>query len=122
MGIVSCGDDHPPEILQTSLPAEVADGTGPFVVTAVVTDDRGVSEVSLLMTPDLRDALHELKPTLVYQTSIGPFSPGSVRYLIVEAVDADGNRAWYPHPDLSADTGCVVSTNNLCWHEFSVLE
>ena len=123
---VACGDDHPPEILQTSLPAEVADGTGPFVVTAVVTDDRGVSEVSLLMTPDLREAYHQqrmLETTeAAYQTSIGPFSPGSVRYLIVEAVDADGNRAWYPHPDLSADTGCVVSTNNLCWHEFSVLE
>jgi hypothetical protein len=121
----SCGDDHPPRILQTSLPAAVTDGAGPFVITAVVTDNFKVSRVNLLITPDLREAYDQQRMPRVaeeyYQTSIGPFSPGSLRYLIVEAVDADGNRAWYPRPDLSAETGCVVSSD-LCWHEFAVPE
>ena len=121
----ACGDDNPPRILETSLPAAVTDGSGPFVITAAVTDDREVSEVNLLNTPDLKQAYDQQHMPEVardyYQTSIGPFSPGSLRYLIVEAVDADGNRAWYPHPDLSAETGCVVSSG-LCWHEFSVQE
>jgi hypothetical protein len=123
--IISCGDDSPPEILETSLPAAVTDGTGPFAITAVVTDNYEVSEVNLLTTPDLKQAYDQQHMPEVaqdyYRTSIGPFSPGSLRYLIVEAADADGNRAWYPHPDLSAETGCVVSSG-LCWHEFSVQE
>jgi hypothetical protein len=121
----ACGDDNPPKILQTSLPATVTDNTGPFVITAVVTDNRKVSKVNLLMTPDLRVANEQQRMLEVaeeyYQTSIGPFPPGSLRYLIVQAEDADGNRAWYPHPDLSAETGCVVSSD-LCWHEFFVEE
>jgi len=121
----ACGDDNPPEILQTSLPAEVTDDTAPLVVTAVVTDNLAVSRVDLLMTPDLRVANEQQRMLEVaedyYQTSIGPFPYGSHRYLIVQAEDADGNRAWYPHPDLSAETDCVVS-NDLCWHEFFVEE
>jgi hypothetical protein len=121
----SCGDDNPPTILETSLPSAVTDLTGPFAITAVVTDNHEVVEVNLLTTPDLKQAYDQQHMPEVaedyYQTSIGPFSPGSLRYLIVEAADADGNRAWYPHPDLSAETGCVVSSG-LCWHEFSVQE
>jgi hypothetical protein len=123
--IAACGDDSPPRILETSLPAAVTDGTGPFIITAVVTDNRVVAEVNLVTTSDLSQASNQQKMREVaeeyYQISIGPFPPGSRRYLIVEAADADGNRAWYPHPDLSAETGCVVS-NDQCWHEFSVLE
>jgi hypothetical protein len=121
---MSCGGD-PPAILIASLPAEVEDGTGPFVITAVVTDDRGVRDVSLLMTPDLGEAYdhHRMRGSgeAVYRTSIGPFAQGSVRYLIVEAVDMDGNRSWYPDSSLSGETGCVV-TRDLCWHVFSVRE
>jgi hypothetical protein len=122
---VSCGDDQAPKILVASLPGEVTDGTGPFVVTAVVTDDRGVRDVNLLMTADLDQAYvhHRMRESgpAAYQTSIGPFSPGAVRYLIVEAVDADGNHAWYPDPLVSGETGCVVS-RDLCWHVFLVLD
>jgi hypothetical protein len=121
----ACGDDNPPRILETSLPAAVTDGTGPFVITAVVTDNRGIAEVSLLTTASLSEASYRETMREVaeeyYQISIGPFSPGSRLYLIVEAADADGNRAWHPHPDLSSETGCVVS-GDLCWHEFLVLE
>lgn len=121
----SCGDDQPPRILQASLPGEVTDGTGPFVITAVVTDDRGVQAVNLLMTHDL-DVASVSQPMresgeAAYQTSIGPFPPGSQRYLIVEAADSDGNRSWYPHMDMSAETGCVIS-GGLCWHLFFVAE
>jgi hypothetical protein len=121
----ACGDDTPPEILQASLPAAVTDGTGPFVITAVVTDNYGIYKVHLLTTPDLNIAsyehlMHEVAEEY-YQISIGPFSPGSRQYLAIQAADADGNRAWYPHPEISGETGCVVS-ENLCWHEFSVLE
>ena len=122
--IVSCGDS-PPTILTASLPGEVSNGAGPFVITAVVTDDRGVRDVNLLMTSDLGQAYdrHPMREygEGAYQTSIGPFAPGSVRYLIVEAVDADGNRSWYPDLAMSADVDCVVS-QDLCWHVFSVLE
>ena len=121
---ISCGGD-PPTILTASLPGEVSDGTGPFVITAVVTDDRGVRDVNLLMTSDLSQAYdrHRMREygEAAYQTSIGPYAPGSVRYLIVEAVDADGNRSWYPDLAMSADVDCVVS-QDLCWHVFSVLE
>ena len=120
-----CGYDAPPEILQASLPAAVTDGAGPFVVTAVVTDNHGVLEVRLLTTPDLDVASYEHKMREVaeeyYQVSIGPFPPGARQYLIIEAADADGNRARYPDPELSAETGCVVQ-DGLCWHEFSVQE
>ena len=123
----ACGDDSPPRILETSLPAAVTDGAGPFVVSAVVTDNRKVKEVNLLTTSDLSQASYQQKMREVaeeyYQISIGPFPPGSRLYLIVEAADADGNRAWHPHPDLSAETGCMLSTDqDQCWHEFSVQE
>jgi hypothetical protein len=121
----ACGDDSPPRILEASLPAAVTDGTGPVVITAVVTDNHKVSEVNLLTTPDLKQAYDQQHMPEVaeeyYQISIGPFPRWSRVYLIVEAADTDGNRAWYPHPDLSAETGCVVS-NDQCWHELSVLE
>lgn len=121
----ACGYDSPPRILDTSLPAAVTDGTGPFIVTAVVTDNHGVEEVNLLTTSDLNQASYQQKMREVageyYQISIGPFPPASRLYLIVEAADADGNRSWYPHPGLSAETGCVVS-NDQCWHEFNVQE
>jgi len=121
----ACGDDSPPRILETSLPAAVTDGTGPFVITAVVSDNRGVEEVNLLTTADLSQASYQQRLREVaeeyYQISIGPFPPGSRLYLIVEASDADGNRAWYPRPDLYAETGCKPSSDQ-CWHEFYVQE
>lgn len=123
----ACGYDTPPRILQASFPAAVTDGTGPFVITAVVTDNHGVLEVRLLTTPDLDVASYEHKMHEVaegyYQVSIGPFSPGARQYLIVEAADADGNRARNPDFDMSGETGCVVQPDEeLCWHEFSVQE
>ena len=121
----ACGDDQPPRILQASLPVETTDAAGPFVITAVVTDNRVVKDVNLLMTSSLNVA-HIAQRMLaagesVYETSIGPFSPGSVQHLIIEASDQDGNRSWYPHPELSMETGCVVK-GDLCWQKFFVME
>jgi hypothetical protein len=119
-----CGDDESPRILSVVFPEDTTDPIGPYLVEAVVSDNRAVHEVNLLLAADLAQAFDRLKMEDSgeghYQTSFGELAPGQTVYLIVEARDREGNRSRYPDAE-SQGSDCVLS-GELCWHRFRVLD
>lgn len=124
LGAGACGDEDAPRILSVSFPPDTSDPLGPFWVEAVVDDDRGVHDVVLLVATDVDTPYTRLqmdeKGEGHWEVSFGELAPDTTLYLIVEAIDAGGNRAQYPDPAMQQETGCVVA-GELCWHRFQVL-
>jgi hypothetical protein len=111
----ACGDDQAPRILTVDFPVDTTDTEGPYVVTAVVTDNLGVHAVYLLMTTDPEGAYaRERMPEVSeghYEHALPGLPPESTLFLVVEAVDVDGNRSNFPDCEQFGD---------LCWYSFSV--
>ncbi|MBI5529267.1 MAG: hypothetical protein HY897_23325 [Deltaproteobacteria bacterium] len=100
--IAACADTEPPALLDVTQLPDTTDTVGPYTVTAVARDDRGVESVTLYYTGDTSEnatfkaaVMTQVEDDL-YSGEIAGFPAGArVRYF-VEAEDASANRAKVP--------------------------
>ena len=99
---VSCADGTPPVLIDVTELPDTTDSVGPYTVTAVARDDRGIASVTLYYTADQRPdpAFKAIEMTSVdgdlYAGEIAGFPEGAeVRYF-VEAGDTSANHTRAP--------------------------
>ena len=95
--VAACADDKPPALIDVTQLADTTDTVGPYTVTAVAKDDRGLDSVTLYYTPDKAvDAsfkaveMQRVQGDL-FSGEIAGFPVGAVVRYYVEAKDTSAN-------------------------------
>lgn len=99
---VACADDSPPVLIDVTELPDTTDAVGPYTVTVVAKDDRGIESVTLHYTADQTPdpAFKAVEMTIVegdlYTGEIAGFPAGAeVRYF-VDAGDTSANHTRAP--------------------------
>jgi hypothetical protein len=98
----ACADTEPPALVDVTQLPDTTDTVGPYTVTAVARDDRGLESVTLYYTGDTSEGARFKAASMtrvqgdLYSGEIAGFPAGArVRYF-VEAEDTSANRARVP--------------------------
>jgi hypothetical protein len=98
----ACADTAPPVIVNVAQLTDTTDSVGPYTVTAVVRDDRGIDSVTLYYTAD-QSAAPSFKAVLMdavdgdlYSGEIAGFPAGANVKYFVEAKDTSASYARSP--------------------------
>lgn len=98
----ACADDTPPALVDVTQLADTTDTVGPYTVTAVAKDDRGIDSVTLYYTADqaadARFKAVEMQRVQgdLFSGEMSGFPGGAVVRYFVEAKDTSANRARAP--------------------------
>lgn len=112
IALAACADGTKPSLLDVTQLEDTADTVGPYAITAVARDDRGIDSVTLYYTaeesesPQLKAVVMENLQGDLYTGEIAGFPAGArVRYF-VEAKDTSANYARVP-----AESGTYYTFN-----------
>jgi hypothetical protein len=101
----SCADTLPPVIVEVTQLPDTTDTVGPYTVTAVVRDDRGVEEVTLYYTagaeaaPTFKAVAMTLVQGDLYTGDIAGYPAGANVKYFVEAKDTSASYTRSPGGD-----------------------
>ena len=97
LSLCTCADTTPPVIVDVAQIGDTTDTVGPYTVTAVVTDDRGIEAVTLYYTadqsarPSFKAVLMESVEGDLYAGVIAGFPAGANVKYFVEAKDTSAS-------------------------------